>query len=76
MVDGYITKYGKEIRETLEGCNLQLSKIEPKRGHFIIHHDGNQIKIPYSPVALFPKRAILRVWIILKWYSMSKPNKI
>lgn len=70
--DGYITKQGKEIRKILEGCTLQLTKIEPKLGHFIVHNKDTKTKITYSNVALFPKRAILRVGMLLRGSEVAK----
>ena len=65
--DGYIVINGKDLVSALKAP----TKIENMKGYFLI--DGN--KIGYRHNGLFPKRAILRVWILLKWYSMSKPNK-
>ncbi|WP_459501111.1 BRO-N domain-containing protein [Bacillus sp. C1] len=70
--DGYITKYGKEIKDILGEDKMSLPKIEPKRGHFIIHYKGRQTKINYRTVGLFPKRAILRVGMLLRDSEVAK----
>lgn len=70
--DGYYTAPGKEIKEKLDSDKLSLSHIEPKLGHFIVHHKGQQTKITYRNVALFPKRAILRVGMLLRDSEVAK----
>ncbi|HHB2937638.1 MULTISPECIES: hypothetical protein [Bacillus cereus group] len=70
--DGYITKYGKEIKDILDGLLNDPSRIEPKLGGFIVHHKGEQTKITYRNVALFPKRAILRIGMLLRDSEVAK----
>ncbi|MGE0998942.1 hypothetical protein ACQGR7_17455 [Bacillus sp. Gnz1/3] len=70
--DGYITKYGKEIKDILDRPLNGLSRVEPKLGNFIVHHQGEQTKITYGEVALFPKRAILRVGMLLRDSEVAK----
>lgn len=66
--DGYTVKSGKEIKTTLESSLKELSKIQPMRGHFLV--DG--YKIGYRDNALFPKRAILRVGMLLRDSEVAK----
>ncbi|WP_255256252.1 ORF6N domain-containing protein [Bacillus pseudomycoides] len=70
--DGYCTVFGKELRERLDGDKTSLSQVEPKLGHFIVHHNGCQTKITYTNNALFPKRAILRVGMLLRDSEVAK----
>ncbi|EOP56587.1 hypothetical protein IIW_00319 [Bacillus cereus VD136] len=67
-IDGCISIKGKEIRKTLEGLKTNPSKIEPKQGHFLV--DG--LKVTYSNNDLFPKRAILRVGMLLRNSEVAK----
>ncbi|HDR4706255.1 TPA: hypothetical protein QCQ87_001219 [Bacillus paranthracis] len=72
IADGYITKYGKEIKDILDRPLNGLSRVESKLGGFIVHHKGEQTKITYRNVALFPKRAILRVGMLLRDSEVAK----
>ncbi|WP_176522706.1 hypothetical protein [Bacillus wiedmannii] len=70
--DGYKTSSGKEIREKLDGFKMKLSKIEPRLGHFVVIYKGEETRIAYRNVALFPKRAILRVGMLLRDSEVAK----
>ncbi|MEH7535964.1 hypothetical protein V7167_17335 [Bacillus toyonensis] len=71
-LDGYKTLSGKEIKGKLDGCQTQLSRIEPRLGHFVVIYKGEETKIAYRNVALFPKRAILRVGMLLRDSEVAK----
>ena len=70
--DGYKQVNGKEIKDILGGSLKEPPRIEPKLGSFIVHHKGEQTKIVYGTVALFPKRAILRVGMLLRDSEVAK----
>jgi len=71
-LDGYTTKSGKEIKGKLDSALKTLSKIEPRLGHFVVTYKGEETKIAYRNVALFPKRAILRVGMLLRDSEVAK----
>ncbi len=71
--DGYTSKPGKEIKQILErGHNAPSLSITPKLGHFIIKYKGHESKATYNKVGLFPKRAILRVGMLLRDSEVAK----
>jgi len=70
--DGYLVKPGKEIKDELGRSYKDLPQIENKLGHFIVHCKSNQAKINYGKVGLFPKRAILRVGMLLRDSEVAK----
>ncbi|MBJ8080090.1 hypothetical protein JDS82_02495 [Bacillus cereus group sp. N14] len=70
--DGYITVKGKDIREDLESSLKEGQEIIRKRGHFIYKYEGNETKLSYQPNGLFPRRAILRVGMLLRDSEIAK----
>ncbi|KXY02288.1 hypothetical protein P7D05_23810 [Bacillus paranthracis] len=70
--DGYITMPGIEIRDILDSNKLSLSKIKPRKGHFAVRTETGEVKIAYRSTAMFPKRAILRVGMLLKGSEVAK----
>lgn len=70
--DGYKSVEGKEVRGVLDSDILSLSKIEPRKGHFVVITNGLETKVSYRNVALFPKRAILRVGMLLRDSEVAK----
>ncbi|EEM77731.1 hypothetical protein bthur0010_22490 [Bacillus thuringiensis serovar pondicheriensis BGSC 4BA1] len=66
--DGYRTIGGKQIKDILVRDSESRTKIKPMKGHFMI--DG--YKISYRNMALFPKRAILRVGMLLRDSAVAK----
>jgi hypothetical protein len=71
-LDGYKSIEGKEIREILVSGKMTPTKIEPRKGHFVVIVNGEEVKIAYRNVALFPKRAILRVGMLLRDSEVAK----
>lgn len=71
LSDGYTTKTGKEVQE-LGSFLKKPSKIVNKRGYFLIETDNGFVKIAYPSNGLFPKRAILRVGILLRDSEIAK----
>lgn len=69
--DGYCLMTGNEVKK-LEGVSKNLSKIINKRGYFLIETDGGFVKIAYPSNGLFPKRAILRVGMLLRDSEVAK----
>ncbi|RAN84976.1 hypothetical protein [Bacillus sp. SRB_331] len=65
LLDGYEQVNGKDLAI----LKMKSAKIENKRGHILIN---NEIKIPYNEVGLFPKRAILRVGMLLRDSEVAK----
>ncbi|MFJ8240808.1 hypothetical protein [Bacillus tropicus] len=70
--DGYTTVKGKDIREDLESSLKEGQEIIRKQGHFIYRNEGNETKLSYQPNGLFPRRAILRVGMLLRDSEIAK----
>ncbi|MBE7129601.1 hypothetical protein [Bacillus mycoides] len=66
LLDGLRTITGRYIKEDLVRCGLPLTKIENKPGHFVVETSDGYIKIAYRSNNLFPRRAILRVGMLLR----------
>lgn len=67
--DGYET-YGKsEIVDFLKGSLVRFKNFQ---GYMEIEHEGNLIKIANRGLRLFPKRAILRVGMLLRDSEVAK----
>ncbi|MFA2591710.1 BRO family protein [Bacillus cereus] len=71
-LDGYKSIEGKEIREILVSDKMSPTKIEPRKGHFVVVVNGEETKVAYRNVALLPKRAILRVGMLLRDSEVAK----
>ncbi|PGW54403.1 hypothetical protein COE14_20080 [Bacillus thuringiensis] len=65
LADGYEQVNGKDLAL----LKMKSTKKENKRGYILIN---NEIKIPYNEVGLFPKRAILRVGMLLRDSEVAK----
>lgn len=63
--DGYVKVNGKD----LVYLKMRDTKIENKRGYILLN---DSIKIPYNDTGLFPKRAILRVGMLLRDSEVAK----
>ncbi|MGR5977167.1 hypothetical protein ACT7DE_29870 [Bacillus paranthracis] len=65
LQDGYKINVGKDL-----ACELiSHAKVERKRGHILIN---GEMRLPYTEVALFSKRAILRVGMLLRDSLVAK----
>ncbi|MDA2382771.1 Bro-N domain-containing protein [Bacillus cereus] len=71
-LDGYKSIEGKEIKEILVSDKMSPTKIKPRKGHFVVVVNGEEVKVAYRNVALFPKRAILRVGMLLRDSEVAK----
>ncbi|MCS6591595.1 BRO-N domain-containing protein [Bacillus cereus] len=71
-LDGYKSIEGKEIKEILVSDKMSPTKIELRKGHFVVVVNGEEVKVAYRNVALFPKRAILRVGMLLRDSEVAK----
>jgi len=70
--DGYITNSGKEIADFLRD-KMSLKKIEAKKGKYVITmKDNSEYNFANRSNALFPKRAILRVGMLLRDSEVAK----
>ncbi|MDR4163684.1 hypothetical protein [Bacillus paranthracis] len=65
LQDGYKINVGKDLAREL----ISHAKVERKRGHILIN---GEMRLPYTEVALFPKRAILRVGMLLRDSLVAK----
>lgn len=64
--DGHITTTGKKLAEELV-CDINShTKVTKENGHILVHRDGQVTQLPYSTVGLYPKRAILRIGMLLR----------
>ncbi|HFK1555987.1 TPA: hypothetical protein ACGXM0_005806 [Bacillus paranthracis] len=63
--DGYNTVTGREARMLLSEKS-SLNKIISKRGCFLVETDNGFVKMANRGNALFPRRAILRVGMLLR----------
>lgn len=64
--DGYKTMAGRELVENLATLNMKEAKIEQKRGQILVETDGQRIQLSYTKIGLYPKRAILRIGMLLR----------
>ncbi|HDR7632412.1 TPA: phage antirepressor KilAC domain-containing protein [Bacillus mycoides] len=64
--DGYRTVTGRELVENLATLTMNTAKIEQKRGQIIVETEGQRIQLSYTKIGLYPKRAILRVGMLLR----------
>ncbi|UTG84814.1 phage antirepressor KilAC domain-containing protein [Bacillus paranthracis] len=70
--DGMQTLTGKEVREKLVTDTLQVTKVTNKKGHVLVETPNGSAKIAYRSNKLFPKRAILRVGMLLRDSEVAK----
>lgn len=72
LLDGYHVKGSKEIRQDLVNQNTCKTKIVNARGYWTLD-DGESIqRFSYAPTGLFPRRAILRVGMLLRDSEVAK----
>ncbi|ACM14698.1 hypothetical protein ABH61_02105 [Bacillus paranthracis] len=64
--DGYTTMTGKMLAENLATNMMSTAKVTREKGHILIEFDGMATQIPYSTIGLYPKRAILRIGMLLR----------
>lgn len=69
--DGYVIKTGREMK-SLVTDKMSGSKIIPKRGYYIIETLEDSIRMSNNKNGLFPKRAILRVGMLLRDSEVAK----
>ncbi|WP_142344589.1 hypothetical protein [Bacillus cereus] len=65
LEDGYKKVNGKD----LVYLKMRHTKIDNKKGYILLN---NSIKVPYNETAIFPKRAILRVGMLLRDSEVAK----
>ena len=70
--DGFVTISGKDLKTALGSDKMSQTKITNKRGHFVVEYEGHTIKMSHAPNGLFPKRAILRVGMLLRDSEVAK----
>ncbi|MDM5237552.1 hypothetical protein QUF83_15710 [Bacillus cereus] len=63
---------GKELKEKLDYQNSCKPKITNKKGHFTVELGGRDAVITYGENGLFPRRAILRVGMLLRDSEIAK----
>ncbi|HHY2675469.1 phage antirepressor KilAC domain-containing protein [Bacillus cereus] len=64
--DGYKTMAGRELVENLAYDTKSGAKIEQKRGQIVVEAEGQRIQLSYTKIGLYPKRAILRIGMLLR----------
>ncbi|MBO1582970.1 hypothetical protein [Bacillus sp. XF8] len=72
LEDGYHSMKGKELKGKLDYQNFCKPKITNKKGHFTVEHGGQNAVITYGENGLFPRRAILRVGMLLRDSHVAK----
>ncbi|WP_038244973.1 hypothetical protein, partial [Virgibacillus salexigens] len=66
--DGFVNGSGKFVK-----VNLTSTEIQQKQGYFLItDNQGNEVKVNNVRNSLFPKRAILRVGMLLRDSEVAK----
>jgi len=69
--DGYTTMVGKQLLDSLR-LNFDPSEIQSKHGKYVVICNGNEYVFANSINALFTKRAILRVGMLLRDSEVAK----
>lgn len=69
--DGYTVYTSKEIK-SFYSDNKSLQKIESYRGYFIINFENENVRLGNGKTGLFPKRAILRIGMLLRDSEVAK----
>lgn len=64
--DGYKVSSGREIRDGLVSDLKSQTNIINKRGHFLVETENGFVKMANGGNGLFPRRAILRVGMLLR----------
>ncbi|PEK60776.1 hypothetical protein [Bacillus pseudomycoides] len=70
--DGYISQTGKEIKDGLGSPKNGHPNIVTKRGYFLIGTTTGFVKMSHHTNSLFPRRAILRVGMLLRDSEIAK----
>ncbi|MGE7866670.1 hypothetical protein ACQKNO_10460 [Bacillus paramycoides] len=70
--DGHVTKTGKELTNELVTLNTKDTKITNKRGHILVEWGEYETTLPHSTIGLFPRRAILRIGMLLRDSEVAK----
>lgn len=71
LSDGYCVMTGGEVKSLLS-VNTTATKIINKHGYFLVKTDNGFVKIKNRRNGLFPKRAILRVGMLLGNYKAAE----
>ncbi len=71
-LDGAYTLTGKELKDELVMCSLHTTKFTNKKGHVLVESPNGSAKIAYRSNKLFPKRAILRIGMLLRDSEIAK----
>lgn len=70
--DGYKVSSGREIRGGLVSDLKSQTNIINKRGHFLVETENGFVKMANGGNGLFPRRAILRVGMLLRDSEIAK----
>ncbi|PEC59207.1 hypothetical protein [Bacillus wiedmannii] len=70
--DGYKVSSGREIRDGLVSDFKSQTNIINKRGHFLVETENGFVKMANGGNGLFPRRAILRVGMLLRDSEVAK----
>ncbi len=70
--DGYTTMTGKMLAENLATDTMSTAKVTREKGHILIESDGQTTQVPYSTIGLYPKRAILRIGMLLRDSAVAR----
>lgn len=72
LSDGMETVTGRNLKERLVMCKMSPTKIENKPGHFVVKTSEGQVKLAHRSNRLFPRRAILRIGMLLRDSEVAK----
>ncbi|MCA1024279.1 hypothetical protein [Halobacillus litoralis] len=64
--DGFVKKAGKATQRLINKYNPERKVVENRIGHFIVVTKSEEIQMSYSTNALFSKRAILRIGMLVR----------
>ncbi|WDL92797.1 hypothetical protein JCR32_02830 [Bacillus sp. HNR-4] len=70
--DGHVTKTGKALANELVTLNMKDTKITNKRGYILVECGEYETTFPHSTIGLFPRRAILRIGMLLRDSEVAK----
>ncbi|WP_144561532.1 ORF6N domain-containing protein [Bacillus mycoides] len=71
VTDGFSQKTKDEI-QGLVSCNKHETKIVNHRGYYCIVDGGTEIRMSFAKTNLFPRRAILRIGMLLRDSEVAK----
>ncbi|WP_393950477.1 hypothetical protein [Lysinibacillus sp. PWR01] len=72
LSDGYCKMTGKDLRNFSGFDTMSNAKMTDKVNHILIEHGGVETKLSNSVNTFFPKRAILRVGMLLRDSVVAK----